>query len=193
MRYSIRETKKIQNDTQTLVFVLMLICFIFLVLGNIIFHLRFLPVKEHSISRYFSFNLAKFPSFVEFFWAVFKACRLDILCVVLIAFSPFTRFPRAFLAVLFMCRSFLFGFCGAHLIAGIGETAYFFRGFFSWLLFFLYHISLFSILIHFGAFSAYFHRCIEPYRHLKYLLTIFCELALVVFLNLVYYFLISKI
>lgn len=192
MRYS-RETRNIRDDTQILILILILTCFVFLTLGNVIFHFHFLPVNGNSISRYFSFDVTEFATFTEYFWAVVKACRLDILCVVLIALADLTRFPRTFLIGLFMYRSFLFGFCGAHLISEIGAASYFIRGFFSWLLFFLYHIALFSILICFGAFSASGRRGLKPYRRLNYLLTVFCELTLVVFLNLVYYFLISKI
>lgn len=179
------------------VVLLFLVGLVFLTAGNILYHSRIVPIKEGVAERLRLFitrpedgiNITS-----AFLLSVIFAARGDILCVWLIAFSNFTKIPRLFTYCVFSCRSFLFGFCGACLIRGIDSFGSFWQGTFAWILFFVYHIVYFSILICFGeATLRRYDQVPTAISRLQYMLTVFAESALVVLINAVYYFLISKI
>jgi len=193
MRYSVRETKYVGRSKQAWSLVFMLISFASLTVGNVIFHSGLFPLQNLSFSRYFSLEMDQFSGFSAYFWAVVKACRTDLWCVLFIAFSNLARIPKVILVGVFTYRSFLFGFCGAYLISGIHSTTVLANEFLVWGLFFLYHVLLFAILICFGAFTASLNLSPRSFKGMKYALTVCCELSLVIFMNMVYYFLISKI
>lgn len=179
------------------ILLLMLICLIFLFLGNILYHSRLFPITDAAELRflsYASFREKSISSIADFLLSVIVAARTDIFCVLLIAFSKLTKIPRTFTYCIFSYRSLLFGFCGSYIIAKINDFETFAQGFLIWLVFFTYHVTYFAVLICFGD---------ETLRHkatgatvrsrLQYMLTVFTEVALVILLNSVCYFLISKI
>lgn len=190
---------KIQKNQYNLgsIFFLMLVCLVFLVLGNIVLHAEIFPITNEAsqyLLRHFSFEFQDGSSLADFLWAVIIASRGDILCVLLIAISHLVKMQKLFITAIFAYRSFVFGFCGAYIISTINVIGSFWCGCVAWTLFFVYHISLFAVLICFG--SATIGKNTRPPRlgeRIGYVITVCGEIALVIFLNVVYYFLISKI
>lgn len=172
-------------------FLLMAGCLVGLVFGNLVFHARLIPMTANGIrylADYFSFDLANYQTLSQFLWAVILSARGDILFVALIAIALFFKARYGYLFFLFVCKSFIFGFCGAFIIDSIAFFDSFFAGCLSWVLFFVYHIALFSILLCFGALTVSWHAKRNMWR---YYMTICGEISLVILLNAIYYFLIS--
>ena len=175
---------------------LMLVCLLFLIAGNVVFHVGTFPVMGEALqylSRHFSFDMQAYSTTADFLWAVMIASRGDILCVLLIAFSRLVKIQRLFVSAVFAYRSFVFGFCGAYIIGAIGLLGSFLHGCVSWVLFFIYHIFYFALLICFGAATFATDVQVRLGRRLGYIITVCGEIALVILFNVIYYFLISKI
>lgn len=178
------------------ILLLMLICLVALIAGNGAYHSDVLPVTDAAsqyLLAHFSLVGQTFQGIVDFLWMTMVAARGDVLCVLLVAISPLIRIPRLFICAVFAYRAFLFGFCGAYIIGMIGDSISFAQGGVWWGLFFLYHILFFSVLICFA--SSIFARTSQHrvWRKIGYAMTVCGEMALVIFLNVIYYFLISKI
>lgn len=179
------------------ILILMLVCLVALVLGNLLFHARALPQTNDGSLRLwslFSFEPSSVHSPVDFLLSVIGASRGDVLCVILISVAYLIKIPRLFISSVLAYRSFLFGFCGAYIISAIGSQISFFQGCVTWGLFFVYHISFFAILICFS--SSIFASLRDGWsaaRIVNYLLIICGEISLVLLLNVIYYFLISKL
>lgn len=195
-RFYTHKSKKGENK-QLGVFLLILICVLFLSIGNALCHSKILPVTETAEVHFFSFvalrdqNICAFNDFLR---SVIWGARGDIYCLLLIAFSRLTKIPRIFTYFIFAYRSLLFGFCGAYLIERIGRFDSFLFGSLFWLIFFVYHIIYFAILICFGdATLRWYSNGSAMISWGRYVLTVFVECALIILVNLIYYFLISKI
>lgn len=175
---------------------LMLICLSFLILGNILYHSNIFPATEETDSHfhaYVSIGMQEGQGLSSFLISVISASHVDILCVLLVAFSRLTKIPKLFLGCVFAYRSLLFGYCGAYIVARIGTFDSFAQGCLIWLIFFLYHIVYFAVLICLGE-ATLRRRDHMPFLfRVRYLITIFAEIALVILLNAIYYFLISKV
>lgn len=189
---------KIEKDQYDFggILLLMLICLLSLIAGNVMFHAGTFPatdVASQYLSRHFSFDMQDYSTVADFLWAVIIASRGDILCVLLIAISRLVKAQKLFVSVVFAYRSFVFGFCGAYIIGMIGLFGSFLHGCVSWVLFFIYHIFYFAVLICFGSATLAADVQIRLGRRLHYIITVCGEIALVILLNVIYYFLISKI
>lgn len=188
MSSSQKESVNIKN-----VFLFLCVCLVFLTLGNLVFHSGILLFPENTrrlVVRHFAFNIGKYSSFTDFLSAIIGAARIDILFVLFIAFSDLIKVQKFFLSALFAYRSFIFGLCGAYIISGPGAELGFENGFFHWCLFFLYHICFFAIMICYG--SAVLVNGKKSISKILLLGATACgEIALVILLNVVYYFLIS--
>lgn len=195
-RFHPYKNKKGENELLG-VFILMLICVLFLSIGNTLCHTKLLPVTETAEAHFASFISLRnqnVRAFNDFLRSVIWGARGDIGCLLLIAFSRLTKIPRIFTYFIFAYRSLLFGFCGAYLIERIGRFDSFLFGSLFWLIFFVYHIIYFAILICFGDATIRWHTNSGAMISWgRYVLTVFAECALVILVNLMYYFLISKI
>lgn len=178
------------------ILLLMLVCLLFLIAGNVVFHAGAFPttdVASQYLSRHFSFDMQDYSTAADFLWAVMIASRGDILCILLIAFSRLVKTQKLFISAVFAYRSFVFGFCGAYIIGTIGLFESFLHGCVSWILFFIYHIFYFALLICFGSATFVTDVQVRLGRRLGYIITVCGEIALVILFNVIYYFLISKI
>ena len=102
--YLTKETTVRTYENHGLTLIFMIICFVFLVLGNSLFHFGLALPQSYEIEPYFSFNIDRFESFSSYFFSVVYSCRLDIFCVFLIAFAGFTRNAIVFLGGVFAYR-----------------------------------------------------------------------------------------
>ena len=175
----------------TCLFLLMAGCLVGLAIGNLIFHARVIPITVNGmryLADHFSLDLTNYQTLSQFLWAVILSARGDILFVALIAVALLFKARFGYLFFLFACKSFIFGICGAFIIDSIAFFGSFFVGCLSWILFFVYHVALFSILLCFGVLTVSW----QAKRNLwRYFVMVCGEISLVVLLNAIYYFLIS--
>lgn len=194
-RYAVSRDKRNTNELYA-VLLLMLTCLLFLVVGNILFHTKMLPVTVDVASRFqthFSFSEIKELTLFDFLFSVISASKSDLICLLFIAFSGLTKIPRTIIFGVFAYRSTVFGYCGAYIVATARTVGSFWETSVMWLLFFVYHIAYFSVLICFGAFTIQNTSVRSIKAQIGYFATVCCELALTILLNVVYYFLISII
>ena len=88
---------------------LMLVCLVFLSLGNLVFHVRVLPITESGLQfllAHFSVPMEVYSDVPQFFWTVIVAAQEDILFVLLIAFSCLLRVRRIFIFSVFPLVTF---------------------------------------------------------------------------------------
>ncbi len=195
MNRSMIKTQRNQPDFIDVLW-LMFICLVALIVGNFSFHFGVFPVTESStlyLWQYFSFSVQNIHSLTDFLWAVILASRSDLICLLLIAVSPLVKIQKSFVFCVLGYRSFLFGFCGAYMISSIGSNVSFARGCVFWLIFFLYHVALFAVLICFASATFSWWQRKRSIDIIACFFTVCGELALLILLNAVYYFLISKI
>ena len=177
-------------------FFFMLVCLVSIVLGNVVFHFA-LPndviISEHYLIEHFSFQFDKNQPVSQFLWKIILFSRKDLFVVFLVSVSFWVAAQRSFLCLIFTCRSFHFGFCGAYIISSVAQFDTFLRGCFFWFLFFVRHIAILSVLLCFGEAILSYRRKVDFRSDLLYFFTICGEIALVIFLNTVYFFIISII
>lgn len=170
----------------------LVVCLAFLTIGNVLYHSPIFSssMAEIPIDRWLEIPKEAASSPLLFLMSVILAARGDIVCLFLIALSRVTKFPRVFILGVVAYRSVVFGFGGACFI----EYLFQFSDFLLWLTFFLYHIFYFAVLICFIEETV--RLCdLQPQlsENVRYLVSLLAECSLIIFLNLVYYFLIFKI
>lgn len=170
----------------------LVICVAFWTVGNALYHspIFSLPVAGIPLDRWLEIPQEAAASPLLFLTSVILAARGDIACLFLIAFSMTTKIPRVFSWGVVAYRSVVFGFGGAHFV----DCLFQFSNFSLWLTFFLYHVFYFAVLICF--IEATIRLCdLQPQllEKVRYAMSLLAECSLIIFLNLVYYFLIFKI
>lgn len=176
--------------------ILAAVCLAFLAVGNILYHSQILPmteITELKLARFISQEDGSVSSPLSLA-AIALASKWDIICLLLVSFSRLTKIPGAFISSVLSCRSIAFGFCGAYIVGMIPHAASSLHGCLMWIVFFLYHIAYFSVLICFSAETLQANsRPTSMVKNIRYLISILAECSLIIFFNLIYYFLINKI
>ena len=176
---------------------LLLVCLVFLAVGNFLYHRHILPITENlelQLNRFVSPGEREYISLLPFLTDVILVAKRDIACLLLIAFSRLTRIPRLFTMGILAHRSAVFGFCGAFIIVNLWRFSTRLCGVLVWFSFFVYHVTYFSILLCFS--EATLRSCgtrLSLREMAQYTASILVECSLIILLNSVYYFLIYKI
>lgn len=169
----------------------MLLCLFFLICGNIVFHTALLPLNGSATSlleKHWQSKEMEQP----FLSGVLSSSGNDLLCLVLIAASGVFKRKNCVIGGVFAYKSLLFGYCGAYMASVVCQMPKATNATMAWLLFFLRYIAYFSILIFFGIATANGDRK-RGVDKARYMLTICCEMGLIILINCVYYFLINKL
>ena len=169
----------------------MLLCLFFLICGNIVFHTALLPLNGSATSLLVNHWQ---PKEIEqsFLSTVLSLSGNDLLCLALVATSGVFKKQSYVICGVFAYKSLLFGYCGAYMASAVCQMPNATNATIAWLLFFLRYIAYFSILIFFGMATANGDRR-RGVDKARYVLTVCCEMGLVILINCTYYFLINKL
>ncbi len=168
-----------------------------LIAGNGLYHLQILHISNQTLvqSLLKALNVELFNgSIIDTLKKIIYLAKGDIFCLLTIASARFLKKPSALTFLVFLYRGIIFGFCGAGIIGALRvETNW--RPFFGlWLAFFVYHVILFSSLLHFAVYTLRIEASsVQNTNFFRYFMTICEELSLIIFLNVIYYFLIYLI